>query len=400
MQGELGGLIRPGPDEPRCAARRFERKVRDAARLRLRHGDPMRSDSPIDDDMAWAAFARRDRTQDGRFVGAVRTTGIYCRPSCPARHPRRENVTFFANGAVASAAGFRACLRCAPDDVSREEAALARAYALLRDAAEAVPLKVLAAAVDYSPHHFHRLFSRATGVTPAEYQRARRTKAMEDALDARGTITDAIYAGGYAAPARFYVDAANRLGMAPSAWRDGGRGEVIRWATADTILGTMLIAATARGICRLAFLDNKAGLDDAAGCEAAEAVLASRFPHADIRIAGAEMAELVARAMAAVAAPERPHDLPLDVAGTAFQEAVWVALARVPPGESLSYAQLAAAAGQAGAARAAGSACGANPVAVLIPCHRARRGDGSAGGYAWGLERKAALLRREGGSLL
>ena len=180
-----------------------------------------------------------------------------------------------------------------------------------------------------------------------------------------------------------------RLGMTPSAWRDGGRGETIRWTVADSALGPMLVAATAKGVCRLTFAP-----DDP------EAVLRARFPNAMLDRGGAEMADLVARAVAAVAAPERPHDLPLDVAGTAFQEAVWRELARVPPGESASYAALAAAAGKPGAARAAGTACGANPVAVLIPCHRARRGDGSAGGYAWGLERKAELLRREGGGLL
>ena len=363
----------------------FDRKLRDAPTMFARHEAVMDSDSPIDPDAAWDAFERRDRAYEGRFVGAVRTTGIYCRPSCPARHPRRENMAFYADGAAARAAGFRACLRCLPDEVSREADALTRAYALL--GGEAMGLDALAAAVGYSPHHFHRLFKRATGVTPASYARARRARDMEAALMEEGRVTDAIYEAGYTGPSRFYADADARLGMTPSAWRDGGRGERIVYAVADTVLGPMLIAATARGVCRLAF-------------DAGPELLRAQFPYAEIAPGGEAFAELVARAVAAVAAPERPHDLPLDVAGTAFQQAVWRELARVPPGGSLSYAALAAAAGKPGAARAAGTACGANPVAVLIPCHRARRGDGSAGGYAWGLERKAELLRREGGGLL
>ena len=206
----------------------------------------------MDADLAWSAFERRDRLADGRFVGAVRTTGIYCRPSCPARHPRREHVSFFADGAAARAAGFRACLRCRPDDVSREAKALARAYALL-EAEEALGLEALAAAVGYSPHHFHRLFKRATGVTPAAYARARRAGRMEAALGKELQVTDAIYEAGYSGPARFYSDAKERLGMTPSAWREGGRGETIAYAIADTVLGPMLVAATARGVCRLAF---------------------------------------------------------------------------------------------------------------------------------------------------
>ena len=205
---------------------------------------------------------------------------------------------------------------------------------------------------------------------------------MSETLAGSDSVTDAIYEAGYSGPGRFYADAKARLGMSPSAWRDGGRGETIHWAAAETSLGTMLVAATARGICRLSFGEG-------------EEALRARFPNAAIERGGAAMEELAARAVAAVEAPERPHDLPLDVRGTAFQEAVWRELSRIPPGESLSYAALAARAGKPGAARAAGTACGSNHVAVLIPCHRARRGDGSPGGYAWGLETKAKLLARE-----
>ena len=374
---------------------RFESKRRDAVAAARVHGTAMKSESApacgtLDENMAWAAVQRRDRLFDGRFVGAVKTTGIYCRPSCPARHPRRENVIFLADGVAARSVGFRPCLRCLPDEVSREDEALRRAYDLLADAGSPPGLAALAGAVGYSPQHLHRLFKRATGVTPAAYARARRSRSMEPALDRSASVTEAIYEAGYSGPSRFYAEAGQRLGMTPSAWRDGGRGETVRWVVTQSEWGPMLIAATDKGICRLAFGEADGG----------EADLRARFPKADIRPGGKEMETLARQAVAAVAAPERPHALPLDVGGTAFQQAVWRELSRVPPGETVSYAALAARAGKPGAARAAGTACGVNPVAVLVPCHRARRGDGSAGGYAWGLQRKAALLAREDKKLL
>jgi AraC family transcriptional regulator of adaptative response/methylated-DNA-[protein]-cysteine methyltransferase len=338
----------------------------------------------IDEDQAWTAVIARDRAADGSFVTGVLTTGIYCRPSCAARHPKRENVRFFADGAGARQAELRPCRRCLPDEVSREAAALDKAFALLAAAEETPSLDALAAAAGYSPHHFHRIFKRATGITPAAYYRSLRARRTEAALRDNGRITDAIYDAGFSGPGRFYADVRGRLGMTPSAWRDGGRGETIRWATAKTKFGHMLVAATDKGICRLSFDED-------------EQALRARFPNAAIAPGGAAMADLLKRTAAAVEAPERPHDLPLDVRGTAFQEAVWRELSRIPPGESLSYAALAARAGKPGAARAAGSACGANHVAVLIPCHRARRGDGSAGGYAYGLAVKAALIEAERG---
>lgn len=344
--------------------------------------DSVNHPDTLDPDAAWRAVLARDRTMDGRFVTGVLTTGIYCRPSCPARHPLRENVCFFADGAAARAAGLRACLRCTPDEVTREAAALDRVLRLLGDAEEAPSLEALAAVAGYSPHHFHRLFKRAIGVTPAAYVRALRSRRAVTALATSPRITDAIYDAGYSGPARFYADAQERLGMTPSSWRGGGRGETIRWASAETWLGTMFLAATERGICRLSFDEN-------------EAALRRRFPHATIEPGGEGMRDLLARTVAAVDAPERPHDLPLDVRGTAFQETVWRELARIPPGESLSYAALAARAGKPEAVRAAGTACGANHIAVLIPCHRARRADGTPGGYAYGLDRKARLVARE-----
>lgn len=343
---------------------------------------PVNDRHAVTDEEAWAAFERRDRTWDGRIFGGVKTTGIYCRPSCPARRPKRENVEFFPTAALAAAAGYFSCLRCLPDEVNREEIALEKAFALLAGAEEAPSLEEVAAAAGYSPHHFHRLFKRATGVTPAAYARSLRAKRAQDALAGEGRITDAIYDAGYSGPGRFYADAEKRLGMTPSAWRDGGRGAVIRWATAETDLGTMLVAATEKGICRLSFDED-------------ETVLGRRFPKAEIAHGGPDMAALVERTVAAVNAPEKPHDLPLDVHGTAFQEAVWRELTRIPPGETRTYSQIAAAVGRPAAVRAAGTANGDNAVAVLIPCHRVIRTDGTLGGYAYGLDRKAQLLERE-----
>jgi AraC family transcriptional regulator of adaptative response/methylated-DNA-[protein]-cysteine methyltransferase len=361
----------------------FDRKHRDAAWRRNGHIEAMDEQrANIDPDAAWSAVLRRDRAADGRFVTGVLTTGIYCRPSCAARHPKRTNVRFFADGAAAAATGLRPCRRCLPDEVARDAAGIAAALRLI-ESSEAVPaLSELAAAAGYAPHHFHRLFKRATGLPPAAYARGRRAVRVVTTLKENGTVTEAIYDAGYAAPSRFYAEADDRLGMTPSAWRDGGRGEMILWATAETSLGTMLVAATKRGICRLSFAED------------AEA-LAARFPKAIISEGGEALADLVARAVAVVETPGQAHDLPIDVRGTAFQEAVWRELARIPPGETLSYAALAVRAGKPGAARAAGSACGANPVAVLVPCHRAQRGDGTLGGFAYGLPMKQELLRRE-----
>lgn len=343
----------------------------------------MTHDPLIDLDAAWGAFSARDRAHDGRFVVAVKTTGIYCKPSCPARHPKRENVEFFRDPAGALEAGYRACLRCKPDEVGRDRVAVAKAVALIEAAEDALSLEELAEQVGYAPHHFHRLFKRATGVTPAAYFRGLRATRVAQALKDEASVTHAIYEAGYSAPSRFYEGGAKRLGMTPSAWRQGGAGVTVRWTIADTSLGKLLIAATDKGLCRVAFDEDALAL-------------ATHFPKAEIVPGGAALAELAARVVARVESPERDQDLPVDVRGTAFQEAVWQALRDTPAGETRTYAELAAAAGNAKAVRAAGTACGKNHVAVVIPCHRAQRSDGSAGGYAWGLDRKAALRAREG----
>lgn len=337
----------------------------------------------FDPDHAWAAFIARDRHSDGRFVGAVLTTGIYCKPSCPARRPRRENMVFYPDPAAARAAGFRACLRCKPDETGRDRIAVARAVAVLEAVEGLVGLDDLAAQVGYAPHHFHRLFKRATGVTPAAYARGLKAQRAARALSAEASVTGAIYEAGYSAPSRFYADGARRLGMTPSAWRGGGAGVTIRWTLADTSLGPMLVAATDKGLCRVSFDED-------------EAALVARFPKAEIVPGGAALADLAALVVASVESPARDQDLPIDVQGTAFQEAIWQALRAIPPGETRSYAELAAMAGNPRAVRAAGTACGANPVSIAIPCHRAQRSDGTMGGYAYGVDRKVTLRKREG----
>jgi len=339
--------------------------------------------SSLDPDTAWAAFMRRDRSWDGRVIGAVRTTGIYCKPSCPARRPKRENVTFYASGEEARAAGFRACMRCKPDEVGRDREAVARAVKLIEEAEEAPTLVELSAAVGYAPHHFQRIFKRDLGVSPAEYVRALRNRRTETALKANGRVTDAVYDARYSRPSSFYSDAKERLGMTPSAWRDGGRGETIRWTHFDSPLGQMLIAATSKGICRLTFDDS-------------EESLRRLFPKATIVEDDSGLKEFVEGALQAIERPLAMPDLPIDVAGTAFQEAVWRELRKIPAGETRSYAQIAAAIGHPKAVRAVGSANGDNHICVLIPCHRVIRSDGTLGGYGGGIERKKKLLASEG----
>lgn len=344
----------------------------------------------LDDDECWRAVLARDRSQDGRFVTGVLTTGIYCRPSCAARHPHRANVRFFVDGVSARGAGLRPCRRCSPDDAARDERAVlgaAQAIAACVEAGECAPsLAELSAACGYSASHFQRLFTRHMGVSPAAYGRAVRHQRAMSALGGAGRVADAIYSAGYSGPSRFYAAEGARLGMAPSVWRDGGRGVTIRWAVVDTTLGAMLVAATSKGVCRLSFNEDAD-------------TLRARFPHAVLEQGGDAFAGLLAQVITAVERPASSSTIPLDVKGTAFQEAVWRELQRIPAGETRSYAQIAAAVGKPGAVRATGSANGANAVAVLIPCHRVVRSDGSLGGYAYGVEIKRELLDRERGEV-
>ncbi|WP_428333567.1 bifunctional transcriptional activator/DNA repair enzyme AdaA [Novosphingobium sp.] len=334
------------------------------------------------DEQAWAAVQARDRAFDGRFVTGVLTTGIYCRPSCAARHPRRENVRFFSDSAQAQAQGLRPCRRCRPDDLARDERAILAAIAAIRDAGEALSLGELALSAGYSPTHFQRLFTRHTGLSPAGYARALRAERAAQALSDAATVTEAIYDAGFSGPSRFYAASDGRLGMAASAWVDGGRGAEIHWAVVPTSMGPLLVAATDKGVCRLSFAEDGAALGQ-------------RFPRATLIEGGDSFAALLADVVAAVESPGTGDHIPIDVRGTVFQEAVWQALRAIPPGETRSYAAIAASIGYPRAVRAAGSANGANHVAVLIPCHRVIRADGKLGGYAYGEDIKRELLARE-----
>ena len=354
-----------------------------AQTIREPRSDVVTNVARLDPDTAWAAFMRRDRSWDGRVIGAVSTTGVYCKPSCPARRPRRENVTFFATAEEAREAGYRSCLRCKPDEVGRDRESVAQAVKLIEAAEEPMTLNEVAEAVGYAPHHFQRIFKRDLGVSPAEYARALRNRRTEAALKTNGRVTDAVYDAGYSGPSSFYSDAKERLGMTPSAWRDGGRGETIRWTHFDSPLGQMLIAATGKGICRLTFDDSVESLQ-------------RLFPKATIVKDEGGLKELVEGALVAIEKPLAAPDLPIDVAGTAFQEAVWRELRKIPAGETRSYADIAAAIGVPKAVRAVGSANGDNHVCVLIPCHRVIRSDGTLGGYGGGIERKKKLLEAEG----
>ena len=338
----------------------------------------------VDEKTAWRAVTSRDRSFDGSFVTGVLSTGIYCRPSCAARHPKRENVRFFAKAEQAEAAGLRACLRCLPKDVARDEAAVKLAIDAIHMAETVPKLNDLSNLTNYSPAHLQRIFKRETGLSPAAYARALRSERVKDALDRGATVTEAIYDAGYGSASRFYEEQKKdrKMGMAPGVWKNGGAGVTVRWASVATSLGPMLVAATDKGVCCLSFNEG-------------EEKLRGRFPKADLRAGGEAFAKLLTQVVAQVEEPGRPHNIPLDVRGTAFQEAVWQELSKIPEGETRSYADSAAAIGKPKAVRAVGSATGANHVAVLIPCHRVVRSDGSMGGYAYGLEIKELLLEKE-----
>ncbi len=344
------------------------------------------------DEERWAAVVSRDRRAEGHFVLGVVTTGIYCRPGCPARRPRRENVRFFARGEEAEGAGFRPCRRCRPDAPPLEErhaVAVARACRLIESAEEAPDLAALADAVGMSRYHFHRVFKAATGLTPRAYASAHRARRVREALHEGSTVTEAIHEAGFGSASRFYEASGTVLGMPPASYRHGGRAETIRFALGECSLGAILVAATARGVCAVLLGDDPARL---------LRDLEDRFPNARL-VGGDEVFEgLVAQVVGLIESPGLGHDLPLDLRGTAFQQRVWQALRDIPAGATGSYAEVATRIGAPRAARAVARACAANPVAVAIPCHRVVRQDGGLSGYRWGVERKRALLAREAGA--
>jgi AraC family transcriptional regulator of adaptative response/methylated-DNA-[protein]-cysteine methyltransferase len=348
-----------------------------------------READPVGDDAAWRAVLDRDAGHDGRLVYAVRTTGVYCRPTCPSRRPRRSNVRFYASAAEAEADGFRACRRCRPRD--DRPSAMARAVEAARRYLEAhwsepVTLDRLARAVHTSPFHLHRTFRRRLGVTPREYLQSVRARMARAALRSAPSVGRAVHEAGYGSPSRLYESAGARLGMTPGAYRRGGAGESIRYATVSCSLGWLLVAATDRGVCAVSLGDAPADLD---------AALRAEFPRADVQRGDAALEGVVGAIRDALEAGGAFPDLPLDVRATTFQMRVWQALRGVPAGATVTYAELARRAGSPRAVRAVASACAANPVALLIPCHRVVRADGRPGGYRWGPDRKRLLLGRE-----
>lgn len=341
-------------------------------------------------DPRWAAVRARDPAADGRFFYSVRSTGVYCKPSCGARPARPENIAFHATAAAAEAAGFRPCRRCKPDQpplAQRQAALVAELCRFIERAPEPPSLDALAAEAGLSPHHLHRLFKAHTGLTPKAYAEAHKARRVRALLHEYDSVTAAVFEAGYNASSRFYAQADQVLGMAPRRYRDGGAAAEIRFAIGQCALGAILVAQSERGLCAISLGDD---------AEALLRELQDRFPKARLIGGDAAFEQLVAQVVGFVEAPGLGLDLPLDVRGTAFQQRVWQALREIPPGQTASYAEIARRIGAPAAVRAVASACAANTLAVAIPCHRVLRQDGSLSGYRWGVERKRALLEREG----
>ncbi|RDK01937.1 bifunctional DNA-binding transcriptional regulator/O6-methylguanine-DNA methyltransferase Ada [Paraburkholderia lacunae] len=335
----------------------------------------------------WDAVNRRDPQADGAFFYGVKTTGVFCRPSCASRQPRRENVDFFADADAARAAGYRECKRCQPGGLPREREIVNRACAALdADPQQRLTLAQLSDAVHVSPFHLQRLFKRVVGVSPRQYQAARRGAALREALQRGSDVTRATLDAGFGSPSRMYDSASAELGMAPSAFRRKGAGSTVRYASAPTSLGFVLVAATDKGICKIGFGDAAAALADE---------LRSEFANAELVEDPARLAPFIAQVEAYLHGTRQRFDLPLDIAATAFRQRVWDALRRIPYGETRSYSEIAEAVGSPRAVRAVASACATNPVALAIPCHRVVQKSGALAGYRWGLPRKAALLDNE-----
>jgi AraC family transcriptional regulator of adaptative response/methylated-DNA-[protein]-cysteine methyltransferase len=345
--------------------------------------------SAATDDDRFEAVRRRDARADGTFYYGVATTGVYCRPSCAARLALRRNVRFYVTPDDAESAGFRACKRCRPrglDDRQLRGDAIARVCAYI-DAAPDVPaLAELAAVAGLSPYHFHRAFKRALGVTPRRYATARRAERLGAHVRSAPRVTDAAYEAGFGSSSRFYEEAGRALGMTPTAFRAGGAGEVIRVATHESSLGTLVVAGTERGVCAVRFGDDAVAMREA---------LAREFDGATFAEPDAAFEQWVAAVVARVEGDVVSPAVPLDLRGTVFQRRVWDALASIPPGERVSYTEVARRIGAPSAARAVARAVGANPAAVVVPCHRVVGSDGAMRGYRWGVERKHALLARE-----
>jgi AraC family transcriptional regulator of adaptative response/methylated-DNA-[protein]-cysteine methyltransferase len=345
--------------------------------------------SSVADDPRWARVVARDKTADGLFWYSVSTTGVYCRPSCPSRTANPKNVQLHDSLESAKATGFRPCRRCKPDgrSIEAENAALvAKACRLIEKSEEEPSLETLADAVGRSPSYFHRVFKAVTGLTPKDYAAAYRAKKVREGLASGSSVTEAIYDAGFNSSGRFYEKSTGMLGMTPSQYRSGGANEEITFAVGQTSLGAILVASSKKGIAAILLGDDPDEL---------VRDLQDRFPKARLIGADENYEAMVARVVGFVEAPKLGLDLPLDVRGTAFQQRVWQALQEIPVGATVSYAEIAQRIGFPNAMRAVAGACAANNLAVAIPCHRVIRNDGSISGYAWGVERKRALLDRE-----
>jgi AraC family transcriptional regulator, regulatory protein of adaptative response / methylated-DNA-[protein]-cysteine methyltransferase len=342
-------------------------------------------------EMKWMSLVRRDVRADGSFYYGVKTTGVFCRPSCPSRLPRRSNVLFFASVPEAHAAGFRPCRRCRPEMVVRAEPHLDRIVlvcGLIATAEKPPTLGELAEAVGLCPSHLHRVFKNAVGVTPKGYAAALRAQRLKDGLRPGVTVTQALFDAGFGSVSRLYADVGDHLGMSPARYRSGGEGILIRYAVARTDLGWVLVAGTERGVCAIDLGDSREALIHA---------FKARFDRAEHREGDPESVRWLRRVTESIVSPRRGLDLPLDIRGTAFQRRVWQELRRIPAGKTASYGEVARRIGKPGSARAVARACASNPLALAVPCHRVVRSDGNPGGYRWGVERKRALLEREGG---
>lgn len=340
------------------------------------------------DEDRWQAVLNRDTDADGQFVFAVQTTGIFCRPSCRARHALRHNVCFYPNADAAQAAGFRPCKRCQPNMLTPEQQKIDKvAYACrLLEQEDPVTLDVLAQAVAVSPYHFHRMFKSVTGMTPKAWQQAWRARRLRESLSASASVTEAVLAAGFPSSSSYYRHADEMLGMTAKTYRQGGKAAEIHYATGECSLGCCLVAISERGICAVLLGDDESALIDE---------LQRSFPAARCLLADTAFSQQIAEVIASLSQRVTSLSLPLDIRGTAFQQQVWQALRAIPVGETRSYQQVAESIGNSKAVRAVASACAANRLAILVPCHRVVRGDGALSGYRWGVARKAALLQRE-----